>query len=102
VSDPTFDPRLYAGILRRCPDAVIFADREGVIRLRDFSSIHAVRHHSARISLEFSIPLLHGDDGAPIGFAPVRRDATEPRWRDRELQHRLAALEEKQTAEIYR
>jgi hypothetical protein len=33
VSDPTFDARLCTGILRRCPDAVIFADREGVIRL---------------------------------------------------------------------
>jgi hypothetical protein len=33
VSYPTFDARLSTGILRRGPDPVIFADREGVIRL---------------------------------------------------------------------
>jgi hypothetical protein len=33
VVHPTFDARLCTGILQRCSDAVIFADREGVIRL---------------------------------------------------------------------
>jgi hypothetical protein len=33
VSYPTFDARLSTGILRHCPDAVIFAHRERVIGL---------------------------------------------------------------------
>jgi hypothetical protein len=33
VVHPTFDARLCTGILQRCSDAVIFADREGVVRL---------------------------------------------------------------------
>jgi PAS domain S-box-containing protein len=143
-TDDPFDPRLCADILRSSPDAVIFADRDGLIRLwnegatvmfghtaadaigqsldliippnlrqrhwdgyhevmrtgssrygRDLLAVPAIRRDGTRISLEFSITLVHGSDGALAGFAAILRDVTERRRRDREIQQRLAALEGK-------
>jgi PAS domain S-box-containing protein len=56
-------------------------------------SVPALRKDGERISVEFTVSLLSGADGAPSGIAAILRDTTERRRRDQELQKRLAALE---------
>jgi PAS domain S-box-containing protein len=54
-----------------------------------------VRKDGSRISLEFSMVLLHDKAGAMQGCASIMRDVTE-RWkREKELKERLAACETK-------
>lgn len=54
-----------------------------------------VHKDGSRISLEFSIVLLHDEAGAMAGCASIMRDVSE-RWRkERELKERLAACEAK-------
>jgi len=49
----------------------------------------------SRVSLEFSMVLLHDEDGAITGCASIMRDVSE-RWRkEKELRERLAACEAK-------
>ena len=58
-------------------------------------AVPAVRKDGARISLEFSVTLIHDDAGAIAGVAAMMRDVTERWQRDRELRTRLAELEGK-------
>jgi PAS domain S-box-containing protein len=54
-----------------------------------------IRKDGSRISLEFSMVLLHDEAGAMQGCASIMRDVTE-RWKkEKELKERLAACETK-------
>src|SRR5512146_1005694 len=125
---------LCRSIVDNAPDAVIYADREGIIRLgnagaealgqsldiiipenlrgrhwegynhtmatgetkyggKDLLAVPGIRKDGTRISLEFSIVMLRGDDGQLLGPAAILRDVTA-RWKkEKELKERLAALE---------
>jgi len=62
---------------------------------RRLLSVPAIRKDGERISVEFSIALLHDTNGTPLGVAAVMRDVTD-RWRrEKEMTQRLAALEAK-------
>jgi PAS domain S-box-containing protein len=61
-------------------------------------AVPAIRKDGARISLEFSVALLRGEDGQPSGVAAVLRDVTERRKRDQETLQRLATLEKRGSA----
>lgn len=57
-----------------------------------------MRKDGSRVSLEFSMVLLHDENGAMQGCASIMRDVTE-RWKkEKELRDRLAAFEAKQPA----
>jgi len=129
-------------IVRNTRDAVIFADKDGVIRLwnggaeeifgykeeealgrtldliipeslrtrhwggyhrvmdtgqtkygKDVLAVPAVRKDGTRISLEFTVALIHDESGTLSGVAAIIRDVTA-RWQaDKELKQRLATLE---------
>ncbi len=133
---------LCRSIVENAPDAMVFADREGKIRLwnagaeamfgysaqealgqsldiiipenlrgrhwegynrtmatgetkygKDLLAVPGIRKDGTRISLEFSIVMLRGDDGQLLGPAAILRDVTA-RWKkEKELKDRLAALE---------
>ena len=54
-----------------------------------------IRKDGVRVSLEFSMVLLHDEGGAMTGCASIMRDVTE-RWKkEKELKERLAACEAK-------
>ena len=133
---------LYRRIVEGVPDAVVFADREGIIRLwnggaeamfgfradealgrsldliipekmrkrhwegyykvmetgvtrygKELLLVPGIRKDGARVSLEFSVAMIPGDDGSMQGIVAVLRDVTE-RWKkEKELKDRLALLE---------
>jgi PAS domain S-box-containing protein len=59
----------------------------------DLLAVPAMRKDGTRISIEFTVALLHDDKGAIVGIAAVLRDVTERWQRDKELRARLAQLE---------
>jgi PAS domain S-box-containing protein len=60
---------------------------------RNLLAVPALRKDGTRISIEFTIVLIRGEDGKLLGPAAVLRDVTT-RWnRDKELRKRIAALE---------
>jgi len=62
---------------------------------RRLLAVPAIRKDGERISVEFSIALLHDTNRTLLGVAAVMRDVTE-RWRkEKETTQRLAALEAK-------
>lgn len=99
-------------MIEETPDAVVFADREGVIRLWNAGAKAMLgdtsdeacgqtldliiperlrtRHWEA---VEVSIARLKGDDGLPVGAVAIMRDVTARREEDRRLRERLATLE---------
>ena len=134
--------KLSQEILALAPDAILFADRDGIIRMwnkgaerifgckaeeaigqsldliipeklrirhqdgfnktmatgetrygTDLLAVPAMHHDGSRLSTEFSIVLLRGDDGEPIGVAAIMRDVTEQRQKEKALQDRIAELE---------
>lgn len=137
-----FRDQLYRQIVDNAQDAIIFADREGVIRLwnsgaeaifgydaseslgqsldliiperfrqrhwegyrkvmatgatkysKELLAVPGVRKDGTRISLEFTIVLLKGADGSPIGAAAIMRDVTERWQREKATAERLSELE---------
>lgn len=52
-----------------------------------------VRKDGSQVSLEFSMVLLHDDDGTMQGCASIMRDVTERWLKEKELKQRLAACE---------
>lgn len=56
-----------------------------------------VRKDGSQVSLEFSMVLLHDDDGTMQGCASIMRDVTERWLKDKELKQRLADCETKLT-----
>ncbi len=60
---------------------------------RNLLAVPAIRKDGTRISIEFTIVLIRGAEGKPLGPAAILRDVTA-RWnQDKELRKRLAALE---------
>ena len=56
-------------------------------------AVPAIRADGTRISVEFTVTLLAGDDGAIVGIAAILRDVT-PQWEEqRALRRRLTELE---------
>ena len=131
-------------ILALAPDAILFSDREGIIRLwnsgaerifgfkteqaigqsldiiipeklrerhwegyrktmetgetrygTDLLTVPAMDADGSRLSTEFAIVMLTGDDGKPIGVAAIMRDVTERHQKEKQLRERLAELEAK-------
>ena len=143
MSDEPLWQGLAERILAEAGDAIILADREGVIRLWNrraeevfgyaagealgqtldiiiperlrerhwegywrvmatgesrygpgqLLSVPAQRKDGSRISVEFTITLLKGEDGRVLGVAAILRDVTERWQRERELRERLSELE---------
>ena len=58
-------------------------------------SVPGIRRDGSRISVEFTVVLIKGDDGEVEGVAARRRDATEGGQRERELKRRVEELERK-------
>jgi len=52
-----------------------------------------IRKDGSQVSLEFSMVLLHDDQGAMQGCASIMRDVTERWLKEKELKQRLAACE---------
>jgi len=127
-------------IVEAVPDAIVVADREGIIRIwnggaeamfgygsaeavgrtldliipekarerhwegyrrtmdtgvtkygKELLAVPGVRKDGTRISLEFSVAMIRGEDGRPEGIVAVMRDVTE-RWRkEQEERKRRAA-----------
>ncbi len=138
-----YDPEwLCRQIVDNALDAVIFADRDGVIRLwnagaevifgyrasealgqtldliiperfrqrhweayrrvmatgvtgyrKELLAVPGTRNDGTRISLEFTIVLLEGEDGALQGAAAVVRDVTARWQREKAISDRLSELE---------
>jgi len=135
---------LYRRIVEGIPDAVVFADREGIIRLwnggaeamfgfradealgrsldliipekmrkrhwegyykvietgvtrygKELLSVPGIRKDGSRVSLEFSVALIPGDDGSMQGIVAVLRDVTERWMKEKNLKERLILLEKK-------
>lgn len=58
-------------------------------------SVPAIRKDGSRISIEFTIVLISGEEGNPKGTAAIIRDVTK-RWeKEREMKKRLSELEER-------
>ena len=143
MSWPLDDRELAWQVVHEAGDAVIVADREGVIRLWNrraeemfgysasealgrtldiiiperhrerhwegyrrvmatgetkygrgsLLSVPALRKDGSRLSVEFTIILLKGDDGQVEGIAAVMRDVTERWQQERALRERIAELE---------
>ncbi len=68
--------------------------REGTTKYgRQTLAVPAVRKDGTRISIEFTIALLRGEDGNVLGPAAVVRDVSE-RWeREKSLRQRISSLE---------
>ena len=140
---PELSTSLYKEILEQAPDAILYADGDGIIRLWNqgaerifgFSAVEALgrsldliipepqrqrhwdgyrqtmatgctrygtallavpalHHGGTRISTEFSIIMLRGEDGKPCGVAAILRDVSERHTKEKALRDRLAALEQ--------
>lgn len=140
----THEERLAARIVEGAADAILFADRQGNVRLwnpgaeRIFGwtaaevlgrsldlvvpekqrarhwtgwdrvletgttrystetlAVPALRKDGSTLSVEFTIQVLRGADGAIEGFAAILRDVTERFRKEKELRARLRALEGK-------
>jgi len=56
-------------------------------------AVPALHHSGAKLSTEFSIIMLRGEDGKPCGVAAILRDVSERHAREKALRDRLAALQ---------
>ncbi len=56
-------------------------------------AVPALRKDGTRISIEFTITMIRGDDGRPNALVAIVRDVTARWQRERELQARLRALD---------
>ncbi len=61
---------------------------------RELLAVPGLRKDGSRISLEFTIVLVRGQDGELLGTAALIREVTARWQREQELRRRLAALEE--------
>lgn len=57
-----------------------------------------IRKDGSRVSLEFSMVLLRGEDGSMKGCASIMRDVTQRWQKEKELKERLTACESKLAA----
>ncbi len=61
-------------------------------------SAPALRRDGTRISTEFSMVMVKGDDGSVLGVAAVIRDVSTRWQREKELKERVRALESQQAS----
>lgn len=129
-------------ILSLAPEAILFADSDGIIRLwnqgaermfgysagdaignsldliipeklrdrhwdgylktmangktrygADLLSVPALHQNGSRLSAEFSVVMLKGEDGRPLGVAAIMRDVTSRHQQEKGLRARLAEFE---------
>lgn len=129
-------------IVEEVPDAIVFADREGIIRVwnagaeamfgyraadavgrtldliipekmrerhwegyrkvmdtgitkygKEMLSVPGLRKDGSRISLEFSVAMIRGEDGGLEGIVAVMRDVTARWLKEQEMKKRLASIE---------
>ncbi len=59
-------------------------------------SAPGIRKDGSRLSLEFSMVIVRGDDGAVLGTGAIIRDITARFQKEKTLKERLKVLEEKQ------
>ena len=62
---------------------------------RDILAVPASRKDGAPLSIEFTIQLVHDDEGRIMGASAIIRDVTDRWTRDRDMKKRLAELEQK-------
>ncbi|MBI2856345.1 MAG: PAS domain S-box protein [Chloroflexi bacterium] len=62
---------------------------------REVLAVPAQRRDGSRVSVEFTIVLLMGEEGKPLGAAAIMRDVTERWQRERDLRQHVAKLEAK-------
>lgn len=134
-------PRLFEMLVQNAPDAIVYADAEGIIRFwnrggerifgftaaeaagqsldiiipenqrarhwegyravmksgqtrygaGDLLAVPGLRKAGERISLEFTIVPIHGDDGRLCGIAAILRDVSKRFAEMKELRRQLAA-----------
>jgi len=60
-------------------------------------SAPGIRKDGKRLSLEFSMVIVRGDDGAPLGTGAIIRDITARFQKEKAMKERLKVLEEKDT-----
>jgi PAS domain-containing protein len=110
--------RLLRQLVENAVEAILVADRQGLIRYWNLGAERirvmasgrtrygadpltspGLRKDGTRVSLEFSIVLLRDEAGDLEGCAAIMRDVTSRWQREKELKKRLAACESKgQTA----
>jgi PAS domain S-box-containing protein len=61
-------------------------------------AVPAMRADGSRLSTEFSIVMLTGDDGKPLGVAAILRDVTQRHQKEKQLRERVAELEAQQAS----
>ena len=61
----------------------------------DMLSVPAIKKDGSRISIEFTIVMSKDDQGIPTGIAAIIRDVSERRQQDKQMQDRVAELEER-------
>lgn len=59
---------------------------------KDTLGVPALRKDGSRISVEFTVVLLHDPEGRPAGVAALMRDVTARWLREQEMKKKLAAL----------
>src|SRR6185437_635763 len=125
-------PRLFEMLVQDAPDAIVYADSEGIIRFwnraaeatgqsldiiipenprarhwagyravmksgvsrygaGDLLAVPGLRQGGERISLEFTIVPIHGDDGRLCGIAAILRDVSTRFAEIKELRRQVAA-----------
>jgi PAS domain S-box-containing protein len=143
MSIPVDLTRLYEKMVQESSDAILFADREGIVRIWNagaelmlgFSATEAIgqsldliipenlrgrhwegyyrvmetgetkyqtgllsspgqRKDGSRISLEFSMTVVRGEQGEIVGCSAILRDVTARWHKEKELKERLKRLEE--------
>lgn len=134
---------LFGKIVEAVPDAVVYADRDGIIRIwnagaeamfgfgaaeavgqtldliipekmrerhwegyrgvmetgvtkygKELLAVPGIRKDGTRISLEFSVAMIRGEDGSPEGIVAVMRDVTARWLKEQEERKRRAAAGE--------
>ena len=84
IATASFD--LFAAIVEQAPDAIIFADREGAIR------VWSAHRGGTRLFVDLSFALVRDGSGV-VGVLAIGRDCTARQDAKREMRARPAALE---------
>ena len=61
----------------------------------DMLSVPAIKKDGSRISIEFTIVMSKDGQGIPTGISAIIRDVSERRQQDKQMQDRVAELEER-------
>ncbi len=61
----------------------------------DMLSVPAIKKDGSRISIEFTIVMSKNEQGLPTGISAIIRDVSKRRQHDKQMQDRVAELEER-------